>query len=42
VLRSFNDYDVDIILSESFPHEGVGQAVMNRLMKAAGHQVISE
>ncbi|HWO94843.1 MAG TPA: L-threonylcarbamoyladenylate synthase [Bacillus sp. (in: firmicutes)] len=42
VLRSFNEYDVDIILSESFPEEGVGQAVMNRLMKAAGHQVISE
>ncbi|MFC3886407.1 L-threonylcarbamoyladenylate synthase [Bacillus songklensis] len=42
VLRSFNEHHVDIILSESFPQEGVGQAVMNRLMKAAGHQVISE
>lgn len=42
VLRSFNEHDVDIILSESFPEEGVGQAVMNRLMKAAGHQIILE
>lgn len=41
-LRSFNEHDVDFILSESFPEEGVGQAVMNRLMKAAGHQVILE
>jgi len=40
VLRSFNDYDVDIILSESFPEHGVGQALMNRLVKAAGHQFI--
>ncbi|WP_078414426.1 L-threonylcarbamoyladenylate synthase [Priestia abyssalis] len=42
VLRSFNEHDLDIILSESFPEEGVGQAVMNRLMKAAGHQIILE
>jgi L-threonylcarbamoyladenylate synthase len=42
VLRSFNEHHVDVILSESFPQEGVGQAVMNRLMKAAGHRVISE
>jgi L-threonylcarbamoyladenylate synthase len=42
VLRSFNENHVDVILSESFPQEGVGQAVMNRLMKAAGHRVISE
>lgn len=42
VLRSFNEYDVDTILSESFPVEGVGQAIMNRLIKAAGHHVISE
>lgn len=40
VLRSFNDYDVDVILSESFPEHGVGQALMNRLVKAAGHQFI--
>lgn len=39
-LRSF-DYDkVDIIFGEMFPIEGVGHAVMNRLMKAASHQII--
>lgn len=39
-LRSFDDADVDMILSESFPDTGVGLAVMNRLMKAAGGTVI--
>ncbi|TYR80182.1 threonylcarbamoyl-AMP synthase [Priestia megaterium] len=39
-LRSFNEYEVDVILSESFPEDGVGQAIMNRLVKAAGHQFI--
>ncbi|MBX9968513.1 L-threonylcarbamoyladenylate synthase [Priestia aryabhattai] len=41
-LRSFNECDVDIIVSESFSEEGVGHAVMNRLMKAAGHHVIKQ
>jgi L-threonylcarbamoyladenylate synthase len=41
-LRAFNDEDVDIIFSEMFPNEGVGQAVMNRLEKAAGHMIIVE
>lgn len=39
-LRFFNRTDVDIIYSEMFPNEGVGVAVMNRLLKAAGHRVI--
>lgn len=39
-LRSFNNTDVDLILSETFPSEGVGDAIMNRLLKAAGHKVI--
>ncbi|MDQ0154319.1 L-threonylcarbamoyladenylate synthase [Robertmurraya andreesenii] len=39
-LRSFNQAQVDIIFSEMFPNEGVGQAIMNRLLKAAGHKVI--
>lgn len=34
-LRSFKATDVDIILCETFPEEGIGQAVMNRLRKAA-------
>ncbi|WP_442596926.1 L-threonylcarbamoyladenylate synthase [Neobacillus sp. D3-1R] len=41
-LRSFNDAGVDIIFSEMFPNEGVGQAIMNRLEKAAGHRVLVE
>jgi L-threonylcarbamoyladenylate synthase len=39
-LRKFNDTQADIIYSEMFPAEGVGHAIMNRLMKAAGHRVI--
>jgi len=39
-LRSFNHKNVDIIYSEMFPEAGVGQAIMNRLIKAAAHQVI--
>lgn len=35
VLRSFNREDVDVILSETFVEQAVGQAVMNRLKKAA-------
>ncbi|MCI8484964.1 MAG: threonylcarbamoyl-AMP synthase [Lachnospiraceae bacterium] len=40
ILREFDDLKVDIIYSESFSAPGIGQAVMNRLLKAAGHQVI--
>lgn len=39
-LRSFNSSGVDVIFSESFPAEGVGEAIMNRLLKAAGHRII--
>lgn len=39
-LRQFNSKNVDIIFSEIFPSEGVGEAIMNRLLKAAGHKVI--
>lgn len=41
-LRAFNESEVEIIFSEQFPETGVGQAIMNRLNKAAGHRVISE
>lgn len=41
VLREFDDLNVDYIFSESFPGGKMGQAVMNRLMKAAGHKIIS-
>ncbi|MGN0170990.1 MAG: L-threonylcarbamoyladenylate synthase [Lachnospiraceae bacterium] len=40
VLREFDEEKMDIIYSESFSDKGVGQAVMNRLIRAAGHKVI--
>lgn len=40
VLRSFDETDVDCIYSESFENAAIGQAIMNRLLKAAGHRVI--
>lgn len=39
-LRSFDKQEVDLIYSEMFPTEGVGNAIMNRLLKAAGQRVI--
>ena len=40
VLREFDELGVDVIYSESFTAAGVGQAIMNRLLKAAGHKRI--
>lgn len=39
-LRQFDELGVDVIFSESFAAAGMGQAIMNRLLKAAGHQVL--
>lgn len=39
-LRQFDEADVDIIYSECFDAPGLGIAVMNRMLKAAGHQII--
>lgn len=41
VLREFDESDVDCIFSEGFSRENVGQAVMNRLIKAAGHCIVN-
>lgn len=38
ILREFDDEEVDAIYSESFDSDGIGQAIMNRLLKAAGHK----
>ncbi len=38
ILREFDDEEVDAIYSESFATDGIGQAIMNRLLKAAGHK----
>lgn len=40
VLREFDDLQVDDIYSESFSKEHLGQAIMNRLTKAAGYHII--
>ena len=40
ILRRFDELGVDAIFSESFATAGMGQAIMNRLLKAAGHQVL--
>ena len=40
ILREFDAEEVEMIYSETFDDEGIGSAVMNRLLKAAGHNVI--
>ena len=40
ILRECDDEGVEFILSESFSDKGIGAAVMNRLIKAAGHKII--
>ncbi|MGN0374144.1 MAG: L-threonylcarbamoyladenylate synthase [Butyrivibrio sp.] len=39
-LRKFDELNVDVIYSEAFSEEGIGQAVMNRLQKAAGYRIV--
>ncbi len=41
ILREFDDSEVSVIYSESFDTPQMGAAIMNRLIKAAGHQIIS-
>lgn len=40
VLRKFDDLQVEYIFSESFTENHLGQAIMNRLSKAAGYQIV--
>ena len=40
ILREFDDEGMTVMYSESFETAGMGQAIMNRLLKAAGHKVI--
>lgn len=40
ILREFDDEGVTRIYSESFDSPGLGQAIMNRLLKAAGHRIV--
>ncbi len=41
VLRRFDDMEADCIYSEAFQEGEMGTAIMNRLLKAAGHQVLN-
>lgn len=40
ILREFDDEGVTVIFSESFDMAGIGQAIMNRLLKAAGYKIL--
>jgi L-threonylcarbamoyladenylate synthase len=40
LLREFDEENVDVIISESVPTEGLGLAVMNRLRKASGYHIV--
>lgn len=39
-LREMDKRNIDIVYSEEFPNTGVGQAIMNRLLKSAGYKTI--
>ena len=41
ILREFDESDAEVIYSESFEEGAMGSAIMNRLLKAAGHKIIS-
>ena len=38
--REFDDENIAYIYAEAFDNAGLGQAVMNRLLKAAGHHIV--
>lgn len=38
-LRSFDEAGIDFIVAEGCPAEGVGEAIMNRLIKAAAYRI---
>jgi L-threonylcarbamoyladenylate synthase len=40
ILREFDDEGAEEIYAESFAADGIGRAVMNRLLKAAGHHIV--
>lgn len=40
ILREFDEEAVEDIYAEAFDDTGLGQAIMNRMLKAAGHRVI--
>lgn len=40
ILREFNELEIDVIYSETFVDEQFGSAIMNRMVRAAGHNEI--
>lgn len=40
ILREFDDINTDIIITENFSDNDLGQAIMNRLLKAAGYNTV--
>lgn len=40
ILREFDEEETDVIYSEAFDTPQMGQAIMNRLLKAAGHKLL--
>lgn len=40
LLREFDKLDVDIILAEGVEESGIGKAIMNRMKKAAGENIV--
>lgn len=40
ILREFDSDEVEVIYSEAFDTPEMGQAIMNRLLKAAGHKLL--
>ena len=40
ILRGFDNKDIDIIYSECFDNKDLGLAIMNRLTKAAGYDIV--
>lgn len=41
LLRDFDKHNIDFIYGEGFKSDNLGQAIMNRLLKAAGYQIVS-
>ncbi len=40
ILRNFDYYGVDVVFAEGFAEDGEGLAIMNRLKKAAGNNIV--
>ena len=39
-LRTFDEADVEVVFAQAVSEDGVGDAVMNRLFRAAGGRII--